>query len=87
MHHSYSTDCSGDPENHSEGGQSQVRATQGTTCLQDGGGWWHPEAAGEVSPHCRHAGGKGLAVPSAVEQPTLVALIYMTCGIASSSTT
>lgn len=41
---------------------------------------------GEVSPHCRYAGGKGLTVPPAEEQPTLVSLIYMTCSIASSST-
>ena len=109
VHHSYSTNRSGDPENHSEGGQSRARATQAScpgqtgprgsaeqegeewgqpacTSEQGGGGWLHPEAAGEVSPHCRYAGGKGLAAPPAGEQPTLVSLIYMTCSIASSST-
>lgn len=86
--HSCSTNCSGDPEDHSEGGQPWVRATHASrpgqtgprgcaerageergqpacTSEQGGGGWLRPEAAGEVSPHCRYAGGKRFAVPPA----------------------
>lgn len=109
MDHSYSTDCSGDPENHSDGGWSQVRATQASCprgCTQGRAqrrqgrnGYTLPallskvekagciqKQQGEVSPHCRYGGGKGLAVPPAEEQYTLVSLIDKTCSIASSRT-
>lgn len=57
--HGYSTDCSGDPENHSEGGQSWVRATQASCQTGPRGSTEQAEESGGQSACTSEQGGGG----------------------------
>jgi len=68
--HSYSTDCSGDPKNHSEGGQFRVKATQ-ASCPGQAGPRGCAERAGEEwgQPACTcERGGGGWWHPTAAAE-------------------
>lgn len=54
MDHNYSTYCFADPENHDEGGQSHVRATQERCPGQTGPRECAAQAWGGVETTCLH---------------------------------